>query len=85
MPSRPFRHKLEKHQLGEQFFENAKSYLSARTMKMRQGTIIDANLITAPTTTYTRAQAERAGATITRVGENTDMLIDHTISDNQLL
>jgi IS5 family transposase len=46
-----FRHLLEKHDLGEQIFETVKTHLSARGMTMRQGTIIDATLIAAPSST----------------------------------
>jgi IS5 family transposase len=46
-----FRHLLEKHELGEQIFETVKAHLSARGMTMRQGTIVDATLITAPSST----------------------------------
>jgi transposase, IS5 family len=46
-----FRHLLEKHELGEQIFEIVKTHLSARGMTMRQGTIVDATLIAAPSST----------------------------------
>ena len=46
-----FRHLLEKHGLGEQFFETVKAHLHARGMTMRQGTIVDATLIAAPSST----------------------------------
>jgi len=46
-----FRHLLEKHELGEQIFEIVKFHLSARGMTMRQGTIVDANLFAAPSST----------------------------------
>ena len=46
-----FRHLLEKHDLGEQIFETVKTHLSARGMTMRQGTIVDATLIAAPSPT----------------------------------
>ena len=49
------RHPLEKHDLGEQIFETVKAHLSARGMTMRQGTIVDATLIAAPSSTSTRA------------------------------
>ena len=62
-----FRH-LEKHELGEQIFETAKAYLSARRMTMGQGTIVDATLIAAPISTFTRAKPECAGGERTRRG-----------------
>ena len=46
-----FRHLLEKHDLGEQIFETVKAHLSAMGMTMRQGTIVDATLIAAPSST----------------------------------
>ena len=46
-----FRHMLEKHELGEQIFETVKAHLVARGMTMRQGTIVDATLIAAPSST----------------------------------
>ena len=49
-----FRHLLEKHELGEQIFESVKTHLSARGMTMRQGTIVDATLIAAPSSTKNR-------------------------------
>jgi IS5 family transposase len=46
-----FRHLLEKHGLGEQIFEAVKALLAARGVTMRQGTIVDATLIAAPSST----------------------------------
>jgi IS5 family transposase len=46
-----FRHLLEKYELGEQIFETVKAHLSHRGMTMRQGTIVDATLIAAPSST----------------------------------
>jgi IS5 family transposase len=46
-----FRHLLEKHGLGEQIFETVKALLAARGVTMRQGTIVDATLIAAPSST----------------------------------
>jgi IS5 family transposase len=46
-----FRHLLEKHDLGEQIFETVKAHLKKRGMAMKQGTIIDATLIAAPSST----------------------------------
>jgi IS5 family transposase len=43
-----FRHLLEKHDLGEQIFEAVKAHLKANGMAMKQGTIIEATLIAAP-------------------------------------
>jgi IS5 family transposase len=46
-----FRHLLGKHNLGEQIFETVKAHLRERGMAMKQGTIIDATLIAAPSST----------------------------------
>ena len=50
-----FRHLLEKHRLGEQIFETVKAHLSNRGMTMRQGTIVDATVIAAPSSTKNKA------------------------------
>jgi IS5 family transposase len=49
-----FRHLLEKHNLGKQIFETVKAHVKANGMAMKQGTIIDATLIAAPSSTRTR-------------------------------
>ena len=46
-----FRHLLEKHDLGQKIFETVKAHLKERGMAMKQGTIIDATLISAPSST----------------------------------
>ncbi len=46
-----FRHLLEKHDLGDQMFEAVRAHLKANGMAMKQGTIIDATLIAAPSST----------------------------------
>ena len=46
-----FRHLLEKHELGQQIFEVVKAHLKANGMAMKHGTIIDATLIAAPSST----------------------------------
>ena len=51
-----FRHLLEKHALDEQIVETVKAHLSARGMTMRQGTIVDATLIAAPSSTKNKAR-----------------------------
>ncbi|MFO8237190.1 MAG: IS5 family transposase, partial [Prochlorococcaceae cyanobacterium] len=51
-----FRHLLEKHNLGEQIFETVKAHLKDRGMAMKQGTIIDATLIAAPSSTKNKAR-----------------------------
>ena len=46
-----FRHLLEENDLGEQIFEAVKAHLKANGMAMKQGTIIDATIIAAPSST----------------------------------
>ena len=46
-----FRHLLERHDLGQQIFEVVKAHLKVNGMAMKQGTIVDATLIAAPTST----------------------------------
>jgi IS5 family transposase len=46
-----FRHLLEKHDLGKQIFQTVKGHLKNQGMAMKQGTIIDATLIAAPSST----------------------------------
>ena len=49
-----FRHLLEAHQVGEQLFARIGAYLAAQGMKVSQGTIVDATIITAPSSTKNR-------------------------------
>ena len=51
-----FRHLLEKHNLGEQIFQTVKTHLKESGMAMKQGTIIDATLIAAPSSTKNNAR-----------------------------
>ena len=53
-----FRHLLEKHGLSDQIVDTVKALLADRGVTMRQGTIVDATLIAAPSSTSTRAQPE---------------------------
>jgi IS5 family transposase len=46
-----FRHLLEQNGLGDQLFEAVKAHLNANGMAMKQGTIIDATIIAAPSST----------------------------------
>jgi IS5 family transposase len=52
-----FRHLLEKNKLGEQIFGTINKYLRNRGIKVNQGTIVDATIIEAPTSTKNREQA----------------------------
>lgn len=49
-----FRHLLEKHGLGEGLFEEINRHLEAHGLRMREGTIVDATIIEAPSSTKNR-------------------------------
>jgi IS5 family transposase len=50
-----FRHLLEQNNLGEEIFEVVKAHLKANGMAMKQGTIVDATIIAAPSSTKNKA------------------------------
>jgi len=49
-----FRHLLESHNLGEKLFQLIGEYLEANGLKVSQGTIVDATIISAPSSTKNR-------------------------------
>jgi transposase, IS5 family len=49
-----FRHLLEKHELTKKIFEKTKHYLSEKGLLLREGTIVDATIISAPSSTKNR-------------------------------
>ena len=49
-----FRHLLERYALGEQMFEVVNEHLKARGLKVSGGTIVDATIISAPSSTKNR-------------------------------
>ena len=50
-----FRHRLEKHALGEKLFQAVNGYLQKQGLKVNTGTIVDATIIGAPTSTKNKA------------------------------
>jgi transposase, IS5 family len=46
-----FRHLLEQHDLGRRMFEEVHSHLEAKGLKLSKGTIVDATIINAPSST----------------------------------
>ena len=46
-----FRHLLEKHQLTKKIFEKTQQYLAEKGLLLREGTIVDATIISAPSST----------------------------------
>jgi IS5 family transposase len=49
-----FRHLLEKHQLTKKIFEKTQRYLTEKGLLLREGTIVDATIINAPSSTKNR-------------------------------
>lgn len=52
-----FRHLLEAHQLGEQLFTLIRTYLAEQGLQISRGTIVDATIISAPSSTKNRTEA----------------------------
>ena len=52
-----FRHLLEKHNLTEKLFESTRCYLMEKGLLVREGTIVDATIINAPSSTKNSEQA----------------------------
>ena len=50
-----FRHLLENHELGQGLFEEIKGYLAQQGVMLKQGTIVDATIIDAPSSTRNKA------------------------------
>ena len=51
-----FRHLLERHNLTKQLFKETKRYLSEKGLLLREGTIVDATIINAPSSTKNRGR-----------------------------
>ena len=49
-----FRHFLEQHKLTEQLFEQTRRYLTEKGLLVREGTIVDATILNAPSSTKNR-------------------------------
>ena len=52
-----FRHLLETHDLGRQLFDEVQRHLAAKGLKVATGTIVDATIINAPSSTKNAAKA----------------------------
>ena len=52
-----FRHLLDTHDLGEGLFEEINRHLESRGLRLQEGTIVDASIIEAPSSTKNRAGA----------------------------
>ena len=51
-----FRHLLDAHQVGQQLFARIGAYLAAHGLKVSRGTIVDATIISAPSSTKNRTK-----------------------------
>ena len=51
-----FRHLLEEHDLGEGLFKAINVHLETQGLRLREGTIVDASIIEAPSSTKNRAR-----------------------------
>jgi IS5 family transposase len=52
-----FRHLLEKHKLTEKLFEQSRRYLIDKGLMVREGTIVDATILNAPSSTKNKEKA----------------------------
>jgi len=64
-----FRHLLEEHKLGERIFAEVGQVLQARGAKLKSGTIVDATLISAPSSTKNKDKARDPEMHQTRKGK----------------
>jgi len=63
-----FRHLLEKHELTKQIFEKTQQYLTEKGLLLREGTIVDATIINAPSSTKNRENTRDKEMKQTRKG-----------------
>ena len=63
-----FRHLLERHQLGTALFATINAQLAARGLQVREGTIVDSTIISAPSSTKNRERARDPEMHQTRKG-----------------
>lgn len=64
-----FRHLLERHDLGRRLFEAVHQHLQARGVRVATGTIVDATIINAPSSTKNRDKARDPDMHQTRKGQ----------------
>ncbi len=63
-----FRHYLEEYHLTEKIFEKTKQYLSDKGMMLREGTIVDATIISAPSSTKNESRTRDSDMKQTKKG-----------------
>jgi len=79
-----FRHLLEKHQLTEKLLEEVNQYLSEKKLLLREGTIVDATLISAPSSTKNKDKKRDGEMSSTKKGNNYHFGMKvHTGTDSQ--
>ena len=64
-----FRHLLEQHALGESLFQTVGAYLQAQGLRIASGTIVDASIISAPSSTKNQDKARDPEMHSTRKGK----------------
>ena len=64
-----FRHLLEQHNLGKPLFERVNEHLASRGLKVAGGTIVDATIIAAPSSTKNATKARDPEMHQTRKGQ----------------
>lgn len=64
-----FRHFLESHKLGKVLFEEINRHLKAQKLIFREGTIVDATIISAPSSTKNQSGERDAEMHQTRKGQ----------------
>ena len=79
-----FRHLLEKHGLTEKLLAEVNEYLSEKKLLLREGTIVDATLIAAPSSTKNRDKKRDGEMSSTKKGNNYHFGMKvHTGTDSQ--
>lgn len=79
-----FRHLLEKHQLTEKLLAEVNQYLSENKLLLREGTIVDATLISAPCSTKIKEKERDGEMSSTKKGNNYHFGMKvHTGTDSQ--
>jgi IS5 family transposase len=65
-----FRHLLEQHQLTEKLFAEVNAYLADKGVTLRSGTLVDATIIDAPSSTKNKAKARDPEMSSTKKGND---------------
>ena len=65
-----FRHLLEKHKLTEKLFGEVNAYLADKGVTLRSGTLVDATIIDAPSSTKNKAKARDPEMSSTKKGND---------------